>query len=133
MQRLVYFVHLRVDLILYSHRIVRLPTSNRHGHKRPYTEKYDDLHGPVLRSYITVSYTEKYGDLRRKKRSFTAFVHRSRIRSPFCSVYNRIAPYTVTEICDRNTVPYNTEKYGSCTVVYERIRTPYSSIWVESY
>jgi len=23
-----------------------------------------------------------------------------------------------------------TEKYGTCTVVYERIRTPYSSTWV---
>ncbi|CAF2647209.1 unnamed protein product, partial [Rotaria sp. Silwood2] len=38
-----------------------LPRSNKHGRKRPYTETYDDLHGHVLRSYISVSYTEKYG------------------------------------------------------------------------
>jgi hypothetical protein len=65
----------------------------------------------VLRSYISVSYTEKYGDLRRKKHSFTGFVYADRIRSPFFSVYDRVAPYTVRE------------KYGPCTIVYECIRT----------
>jgi hypothetical protein len=49
-----------------------LPRSKRHGRKRSYTEKYDDLHGPVLRPFISVSSTEKYGDIRRKKRSFTS-------------------------------------------------------------
>jgi hypothetical protein len=29
-----------------------------HGRKRPYTEECDDLHDPLLRSYISVSYTE---------------------------------------------------------------------------
>jgi hypothetical protein len=62
------------------------PRSNRHGRKRPYTEKYDDLHGPVLRSYISVSYTEKYGDIRTKKRSFTVSVNGGRIRS-YTTVY----------------------------------------------
>ncbi len=38
-----------------------VPSSNKHGRKRPYTEQNDDLHVPVLRPYITVSYTEKYG------------------------------------------------------------------------
>jgi hypothetical protein len=37
----------------------QLPRSNKHGRKRSYTEKYDDLHGPVLRPFISVSYTEK--------------------------------------------------------------------------
>ncbi len=41
-----------------------IPRSNRHSHKRPYTKKYHDLHGPVLWSYIFVSYTEEYGDIR---------------------------------------------------------------------
>jgi hypothetical protein len=79
---------------------VSIPRSNRHGRKRPFTEKYDDLHVMVLRPYISVSYTEKYGDIRRKKRSFTDSVHEGRIRSPFFSVYDRIAPYTDTDIYD---------------------------------
>ncbi len=41
-------------------------------------EKYDGLHVIVLRSYISVSYTETYGDIRRKKRSFTVLVHGGR-------------------------------------------------------
>ncbi len=52
-----------------------VPRSNKHGRKRPYTEKYDGLHVIVLRSYISVSYTETYDDIRRKKRSFTVLVH----------------------------------------------------------
>ena len=35
-------------------------TSDKHGHKRPYTEKYDEIHGPVLRSYISVMFTGVY-------------------------------------------------------------------------
>jgi hypothetical protein len=34
------------------------PKSNNDGRKRSYTEKYDGLHVTVLRSYISVSYTE---------------------------------------------------------------------------
>jgi hypothetical protein len=32
--------------------------------------------------------------------------------APFFSVYDRIAPYTGTDIYDRNTVTCNTAKYG---------------------
>jgi len=35
--------------------------SNRHGRKRPYMAKYDDLHVIVLRPYISVSFTSVYG------------------------------------------------------------------------
>ena len=65
-----------------------------HGRKRPYTEKYDGLHVTVLRSYISVSFTEKYGEIRREIRPFMAHVYDERIRSPFNSVYDRISPYT---------------------------------------
>jgi len=41
---------------------LKIPRSNKHGRKRPYTEKYDDLHVIVLRSYISVSV---YGEIRR--------------------------------------------------------------------
>jgi hypothetical protein len=51
-----------------------LPRSNKHGRKRPHTKKYYDLHVIVLRSYISVSYTDKYGGIRTKMRSFTEFV-----------------------------------------------------------
>ncbi len=55
--------------------------------------------------------------------------------APFFSVYDHIAPYTGTDIHDRNTVTCNTAKYGrirwkttvlrSFTSVYElRIRQP---------
>jgi hypothetical protein len=88
----------------------RLFESNKHGRKRLYTKKYDDLHDPVLRPFISVLYTEK-------KRSFTVSVHGGRIRSPFFFVYDRIAPYASTEIYDRNTGRCNTTKYG-------RIRIP---------
>ena len=70
------------------------PRSNKRGRKRPYTEKYDDLHVIVLRSYISVSYTEIYGDIRTKIRSFTVSVNGDRIRSPFCSVFFRIRTNT---------------------------------------
>jgi hypothetical protein len=55
------------------------PRLNKHGRKRPYTEKYDDLHVTVLRSYISVSFTKKYGDIRRK----TTIVYDPRIRCPY--------------------------------------------------
>src|SRR5271156_4295697 len=103
--------------------MIILPRLNKHGRKRPYTEKYDDLHGRVLRPYISVSYTEKNGDLRTKKRSCIAFVYGGRIRSPFFSVYDRIVPYTITEIYDRNTRPCNTAKYGRIRKNTERTRS----------
>ncbi len=52
-----------------------LPRSNKHGRKRPHTKKYDDLHVIVLRSYISVSYTDKYGGIRTKMRSFAVLVN----------------------------------------------------------
>ncbi len=75
------------------------------------------------RSYISVSYTETYSDMRRKKRSFTVLIHGGRLQSPFSSVYDRIAPYAVTEIYDRNTITCITAKYGRIVNVYDRIRT----------
>ncbi len=36
-------IHIRIHFFV--------PRSNRHGRKRSSTEKYDDLHGPVLRAY----------------------------------------------------------------------------------
>jgi hypothetical protein len=54
------------------------PRPYRHGRKRPYAKKYDDLHGLVLRSYISVSYTEEYNDIYEKKRN----------------VYSRLRAYT---------------------------------------
>jgi hypothetical protein len=64
------------------------PRSNKHGRKRPYMEKYDEIHGPVLRSvYLRVvygeirRYTEKQsGHLRSYTETYT-IVYR-RIRSP---------------------------------------------------
>ncbi len=77
----------------------------------------------VLRSYISVSYTETYGDIRREKRSFAVLVHGARIQSPFSSIYDRIAPYTVTEIYDRNTITCITAKYGPIWSYRERLRS----------
>ncbi len=74
-----------------------------------------------------MSCTETYGDIRRKKRSFTVLVHGGRIQSPFSSVYDRIAPYTVTEIYDRNTITCITAKYGRIVNVYGRLR-PYMEL-----
>ncbi len=56
------------DTVFFS---VKLFRSNRYARKQPYTKKYEDLHGLVWRSYISVSYTEEYGDIRRRKRPFT--------------------------------------------------------------
>jgi len=84
-----YYIHDTFSHHLLLLLIEALPRSNKHGRKRLYTEKYDGLHVIVLRSYISVSYTETYGDIRRKKQSFTVWVHGGRIQSPFSSVYNR--------------------------------------------
>jgi hypothetical protein len=74
-------------------------------------------------SYISVSYTETYGGIRRKKRSFTVLVHEGCIQSPFSSVYDRIVPYTVTKIYDRNTITCITVVYGRIVNVYSRLRS----------
>ncbi len=72
-----------------------LPRSNKHGRKRSYTEKYGEKNDR-LRS----QYTEAIYGLR-----FLRF-------ASFFSVYDYIAPYTGTDIYDRNTGPCNTTKYG---------------------
>ena len=43
--------------------------------------------------------------------SYTEVVYDLRF-APFFSIYDRIVPYTVTEVYDRNTRPCNTAKYG---------------------
>ncbi len=43
--------------------------------------------------------------------------------APFCSVHDRIAPYTGTEIYDRNTGPCNTTKYGHIRRNTDRVRS----------
>ena len=49
---------------LYKKRSFRHPRSNKHGRKWPYMEKYDDIHGPVLRSvYLRVVYGNVYNRL----------------------------------------------------------------------
>jgi hypothetical protein len=45
-----------------------IPRSNMHGRKRSFTEKYDDLHDAVLRSYIFVTV---YGQIRSYTESVT--------------------------------------------------------------
>jgi hypothetical protein len=52
-----------------------------------------------------VSYTEKYGDLWRKKRSFTAFVHGSRIRRNTDRVRSLTSVYAL-RICRPGYEPY---------------------------
>ena len=47
--------------VLYLFSAGRYPRSKKHASKQSYIEKYDDLHGPVLRSYITVPFTMIYG------------------------------------------------------------------------
>ncbi len=96
----------------------KAPRSNTHGRKRPYTEKYDDLHDPVLRSYISVSYTEKYGDKRRRKRSFMILVYGVRIRFPFHSVFLRIRSRRKMIVILDYVIRQN-------TVVYDRKRNVY--------
>jgi hypothetical protein len=58
--------------------LTHLPRSNKHGRKRPHTKKYDDLHVIVLRSYISVSYTDEntivYGLSKRRLHTISEFV-----------------------------------------------------------
>jgi hypothetical protein len=51
-------VHGFMQLLFRPIHYLYLPRSNKHGCKRSYTEQYDDLHGPVLRLYIAVPYTD---------------------------------------------------------------------------
>jgi hypothetical protein len=62
------------------------------------------------------SYTETYGDIWRKKQSFTVLVHGGRIQSPFSFLY------------DRNTIICITAKYGRIVNVYGCLR-PYTVVY----
>ncbi len=84
-----------------------LPRTNKHGRKRPYTKKYDDLHGRVLRPYISVTV---YGEIRWFTEKKTV-VYCLRTRKPYTvSVLLHFSPYTLVFF------PY--------TVVYDRLRSP---------
>jgi hypothetical protein len=49
---------LLVDVLMHLMILSTLPRSNQHDRKRSYMKKYDDIHGPVLRPFISVSYTD---------------------------------------------------------------------------
>ncbi len=72
-----------------------VPRSNRHGRKRPYTKKYDDLHVTVLRSYISVSYTEENDRI-------TAVYER--IQTPYSSTWVAIITFTEYSITINTTI-----------------------------
>ncbi len=64
-----------------------------------------------------------YGEKNDRLRSqYTEAIYGLRF-APFCSVYDRIAPYTSTEIYDRNTGPCNTTKYGRIRRNTDRVRS----------
>jgi hypothetical protein len=77
-----------------------LPRSNRHGRKR--------------------SYTEKYGDIRRKKRSFTISVHGGHIRA---------RRYTI--VIRDHVIRQNTVVYGEIRTVYGRLRAYTNSVIID--
>ncbi len=52
-------------------------------------KKYDDLHVIVLRSYISVSYTDKYD-----RNTITGITAKHGRKRPFFPVYGRIRPFT---------------------------------------
>src|SRR5277367_5624012 len=62
--------------------------------------------------------------------SYTEAVYGLRVPL-FFSVYDRIIPYTVTEIYDRNTRPCNTAKYGKIRNVHGRLRAYTDSAFVD--
>ncbi len=100
---------------------IELNRSNTHGLKRSYTEKYDDLHGPVLRPFISVSYTEKYEHIRRKKND--------RLRSQYTeAIYGlRFSPYMIVLLrirVRRSTIVIRDHVIRQNTVVYGGIRIP---------
>jgi hypothetical protein len=109
---------------------VSVPRSNMHGRKRPHTKKYDDLHVIVLRSYISVSYTDEnaivYGLSKRRLHTISVFL-RIRINT---IVYGcgDIRSYTDAEIYDRNTITGITAKHGRKRPYFPRIRS-YTTVY----
>jgi hypothetical protein len=73
------------------------PRSNKHGRKRLHTRKYDDLHVIVLRSYISVSYTDEnaivYGFSKRRLYTISVLLR----FSPYTDQYDRkrLRRYTI--------------------------------------
>jgi hypothetical protein len=109
--------------------------SNRHGRKRSYTEKYDDLHGPVLRPFISVSYTEKCGDIRRKKNDrllsqYTEAIYGLRF-APYMIVLLRIRARRYTIVIRDHVIRQNTVVYGGIRTVYGRLRAYTDSVIVD--
>ena len=117
-----------MDIVLFDDDT--LPRSNKHGRKRPYMEKYDEIHGPVLRPvYLRVVYgeTRRYTEKKngRLRSLYTEFVYDLRF-APYFGVYDRISLYTSRRYTERNTGPYKTPKYNPLRsftdVVYDRKR-----------
>jgi hypothetical protein len=89
---------------------------------------------PYHAQYISLSFTEKYGDIRRKngrlRSLYTEFLYDLRF-APYFGVYDRISPYTSRQYTERNTGPCKTPKYDplrsyteTYTIVYRHIRSP---------
>ena len=76
-------------------------------HTTIYMIQYYDRISPCRIRRNTLTYGEKNARL---LSSNTEAVYGLRF-APFFPVYDRITPYTVTEIYDRNTVSCNTAKY----------------------
>jgi hypothetical protein len=109
----------------------------------------------VLRPFISVSYTEKYGDIRRKKRSFTVSVHGGHIRSQYTeaiyglstrrpytvSVLLRFSPYIIvllrirarryTIVIRDHVIRQNTVVYGGIRIVHGRLRAYTDSVIID--
>ncbi len=84
-----------------------------------YMVPYYDRLSPCRIRRNTVIYGEKNDRLRSQ---YTEAIYGLRF-APFFSVYDRIAPYTGTEIYDRNTGPCNTTKYGRIRRNTDRVRS----------
>jgi hypothetical protein len=118
-------------------------TESVYACKRPYTFRisvYTTVFCRITWARITIVHLRVvYGNIRRKKRSFTAFVHEGRTRLPFCSVFClypiillRTRPRKYTIVIRAHVIRQNTVVYREIRNVYGRLRTPFSSTWVTS-
>ena len=93
------------------------PRSNKHGRKRPYMEKYDEIHGPVLRSvYLRVVYGEirrytekKHGRSIRSSYTISVLLH----ISAYMIVFLRIRHGDILSVIRAHVKRQNTILYGS--------------------